>query len=146
MRIQEREHKILSLAVIALFQWTITAYFVYNGKNLETLYVLLPISCVGMFFFFPLNLHFAYSIVIDRPLSKPSFIVLYSIALGLSIVQFFHPVSMKVLEEAGGNVVLTPAVDSPLSPVWTMSRVIIFPTRGNHNSHPPREVIFLHRF
>ncbi|MCF7915998.1 MAG: hypothetical protein K9L66_12590 [Spirochaetaceae bacterium] len=27
-----------------------------------------------------------------------------------------------------------------------LSRVIIFPTRGNHNSHPPREVIFLHRF
>src|SRR6056297_1291045 len=120
MRIQEREHRILGLAVVALFQWTITAYFVYNGKNIETLRMLLPLSCIGMFFFFPLNLHFAYALVTDRPLPKPTFILIYSIAAGLSIVQFFHPVSMKVLEEAGGTVVLTAAVNSPLTPVWTI--------------------------
>jgi len=84
---------------------------------------------MGMFFFFPLNLHFAYSIVIDRSMTKPLFIILYSIALVLSVVQFFHPISMKVLESADGTVVLIAATDSPLSPVWTIYALSVIDVR-----------------
>ena len=120
MRVRQREHRILRLTALALFQWTLTAYFVYNGNNVEVLRILLPISCLGLFFFFPLNFHFSYSVVHSRPLPKPLFAAIYSIGAAFWIIQFFHPLSMKVIEGPKGIAVLTQAIDSPLNPVWML--------------------------
>ena len=118
MKIRGREHWILSLMALALFQWVFSAYFVYNGRNIEVLRILLPFSCIGMFFSFPLNFHFAYSVVFKKPLPKLLFIPLYTVAASFSVIQFFHPFSMKILTGPKGEIILSQAVDSPLNLLW----------------------------
>ncbi len=118
MKIRGREHWILSLMALALFQWVFSAYFVYNSRSLEILRILLPFSCIGMFFSFPLNFHFAYSVVFKRPLPKLIFVPIYAVAVCFSIIQFVHPFSRKILIGPEGEIILTQAVDSPLNLLW----------------------------
>lgn len=118
MKTHEREHRLLALMALALFQWVFSAYFVYHSGNVDLLQILLPFSCIGMFFSFPLNFHFAYSVVFKRPLPVPALAAIYSIAAALSIIQFIHPFSMKILTGANGEIILTQAVDSPLNILW----------------------------
>ncbi len=120
MRIKSREHTILSLTTLALFQWTITAYFVYNSSHYELVRWLLPVSCIGMFFFFPLNFHFAYSVCYRQVMPRTLFISIYSVGGVLSIVQFFHPLSMQVLQGTNGEIIVTQALDTPLNFVWML--------------------------
>ncbi|MDZ7793887.1 MAG: helix-turn-helix transcriptional regulator [Spirochaetia bacterium] len=120
MKVRQREHRILSITAIALFQWTITAYFVYNSEQLEILRILLPISCIGMFFFFPLNFHFAYSLVYSRPMPKGLFFSLYTSAAALAVAQFFYPISMKIVQTAPGAGAVTQAVGTPVNLFWIL--------------------------
>lgn len=154
MKIQEREHRILELMALALFQWVISAYFVYNGGNIELLQILLPFSCIGMFFSFPLNFHFAYSVVYKRPLPVPIFTALYSIAAALSIIQFVYPFSMKLLTGPDGGIILTQAADSPINLLWLSYSLFcwlvpayfffLYHRRAKHNRER-RQSLLLHR-
>ncbi len=120
IKIRGREHRILSLALLALFQWTISAYFVYNSANLALLRILLPISCIGMFFFFPLNFHFAYALVYEKPLPRWLALIIYTVATILSATQFFYPISMKLILDGAGSVRITPAVGTPFNLIWLL--------------------------
>ncbi|HKK64604.1 MAG TPA: hypothetical protein VJ967_02025, partial [Clostridia bacterium] len=110
MKVRQREHRILSITALSLFQWTITAYFVYNSEQIEVLRILLPISCIGMFFFFPLNFHFAYSLVYSRTMPKGLFFPLYSSAAAFATAQIFYPISMKIVQTGSGAWAVTQAV------------------------------------
>jgi DNA-binding CsgD family transcriptional regulator len=71
-----------------------------------------------MFFFFPLNFHFAYSVSFKKKLPAILFVLLYGSALFLTMTQFIHPISMKIITSASGEARVTQAVDSPLNLVW----------------------------
>ena len=118
MSVRGREHALLILSALALFQWTLTAYFVYNTDTLNVARVLLPISCVGMFAFFPLNLHFGFAVSTKRKLPAVMAIAIYSIAGALTAINVVHPFSMLAVEAPDGTVTITPAFDSPLNLVW----------------------------
>ncbi len=118
MSVRGREHALLILSALALFQWTLTAYFVYNTNTLEVARVLLPISCVGMIAFFPLNLHFGFAVSTKRKLPAVVAIAIYSIAGALTAINVVHPFSMLAVEAPDGTVTITPAFDSPLNLVW----------------------------
>ncbi len=118
MSLKGREHRLIGLSALALFQWTLSAYFVYNSQNIEVLNFLVPFSCIGMFFFFPLTFHFAYSVCFKRPMPLPLFVLIYLIALAFSIVHFVYPFSLELVLSENGAVVLRQAVDNPLNLVW----------------------------
>jgi|GEM_PF-1675922 len=118
MKVRQREHRILSITALSLFQWTITAYFVYNSEQIEVLRILLPISCIGMFFFFPLNFHFAYSLVYSRTMPKGLFFPLYSSAAAFATAQIFYPISMKIVQTGSGAWAVTQAVGTPVNLFW----------------------------
>jgi DNA-binding CsgD family transcriptional regulator/PAS domain-containing protein len=123
MKVRTRQHKILAFASIALFQWTITAYFVYNAQNIEVLRLLLPISCIGLFLFFPLNFHFAYSVAYKRPMPKLFLLLLYAAGLFFTVMQFFIPVSMMVFTGEDGGLVVTQAIGTRVNTVWAVYAV-----------------------
>ncbi|MCF7949975.1 MAG: hypothetical protein K9M94_15410, partial [Spirochaetia bacterium] len=118
MKVKEREHRIVSFAFIALFHWTITAYFVYNIENLETLNLLLPVSCIGLFFFPALNFHFVYSLTLKRKMPLPLFLLLYSPAVLFSVINYYSPFTLNAVSGPAGDVVLIHAVDSPWHFIW----------------------------
>lgn len=124
MSVRGREHVLLSLSAIALFQWTLTAYFVYNTESLIVARTLLPLSCIGMIAFFPLNFHFGYAVSCKRKLPVIATVSIYAIAAALAVTNFVHPFSMRALEAADGGVVIAPAFDSPLNLAW-MSFVLV---------------------
>lgn len=118
MSVRGREHTLLSLSALALFQWTLTAYFVYNTDSLDVARALLPLSCVGMFAFFPLNLHFGYAVSCKRKLPVAVAIGIYALAGALTVTNVVHPFSMRAVEGPDGTVSVTQAFDSPLNLVW----------------------------
>lgn len=118
MKIRGRQHILLGLTSLSLFQWTATAYFVYNTSSLQILQWLLPVSCIGMFFFFPLNLHFVYFVTHKKRLAKHFAFGLYSIALFFSILNFWYPISIKAAAGPQGSIVLVQATDNPLNYIW----------------------------
>ncbi len=118
MKVRGRQHILLSLTSLSLFQWTATAYFVYNTSSLQMLQWLLPISCIGMFFFFPLNLHFVYFVTHKKRLAKSFAFCLYSIALFFSILNVWYPISIKAAAGPQGSIVLVQATDNPINYIW----------------------------
>ncbi len=120
MRVRRREHLLLSLAALALFVWNSAGYIVYNTRSMELLHVLLPISFVPMFLFFPLVFHFAYAVYRKRRLPLWLAAVVYLPGLVLSVLAFFVPVSLVPVVTDSGAVVLEAPVGEPGTAVWSL--------------------------
>ena len=120
MKVKEVQHTVLSLMALALFQWTLTAYFVYNETTLAAVEVLIPFSCIGMFFFAALHLHFVYRVCFRRPMPTWLLLSLYGTAAGFSVVNVFVPVALTARVAADGSVVLMQAFASPLHYLWAI--------------------------
>lgn len=120
MKVREVQHTVLSLMALALFQWTLTAYFVYNETGLASVQALIPFSCIGMFFFAALHLHFVYRVCFRRSMPTWLLLSLYGTAAGFSVVNVFVPVALTARAAADGAVVLTQAIASPLHYLWVI--------------------------
>ena len=120
MRIQGREHLILSLAALALFFWNASGYFVYNTQNLAVLEILLPASFIPMFLYFPLVFHFAYAVYRKRRLPAWLALLVYAPGVALSVLAFFAPVSLVPVVTEGGAIALVAPVGEPGTVVWTV--------------------------
>ena len=111
------EHRILSIAAIALFESALVAYAVYHAQRVEVARVLIPIATIGAFAFVPLQLHFAYVLLDDRPVSLGAMFALYAPALFFVVVNFVYPF-LLLPELTAGGVTLKPAVGTPLNVAW----------------------------
>jgi DNA-binding CsgD family transcriptional regulator len=126
MKIQTRAHKILSLLALALFQWNTLAYFVYNIQTIPVLRILLPVSCIGMFFVFPLNYHFAYSLSNNKPFPVFYAAAIYLPALTLSVINIVSPFSLAIDSLPDGTVRLTVPQENPLNLLWILYAVCMW--------------------
>lgn len=120
MKVQGREHLILSLAALALFLWNASGYFVYNTQSLAVLEVLLPASFIPMFLYFPLVFHFAYAVYRKRRLPAWLALLVYAPGVALSVLAFFAPVSLVPVVTEGGAIALVAPVGEPGTVVWTV--------------------------
>ncbi len=123
MKIQTGAHKILSLLALSLFQWNTLAYFVYNIQTVSVLRILLPVSCIGMFFVFPLNYHFAYSLSKKKPLPVIYAAAIYLPALALSVINLISPFALVIDSLLDGTVRLVVPRENPLNLVWILYAV-----------------------
>ncbi len=145
MRPRTSSHNILTLAALALFQWNILAYFVYNTVSLDVLRVLVPVSCIGLFLFFPLNLHFAYSIRYGKPMPHVLALALYTPALIFCVINFFHPISLDPAISPDGEILWNLPVTDPLQKIWmayalsTWMVPVFFYLRNIHSAGLARE-------
>mgnify|MGYP006292866897 CR=1 FL=1 len=120
MRVQRREHLMLSLAALALFVWNTAGYVVYNTGSIELLRVLLPASFVPMFLYFPLVFHFAYAVYRKRHLPLWLAAVVYLPAVALCVLGFFVPVSLVPVVTDSGSVALEAPIGEPGTAFWSL--------------------------
>lgn len=111
------EHRILSFAAIALFEFTVVAYAVYHTERVAVATVLIPVATVGAFAFIPLQLHFAYALLRGRPLSVAGMVALYVPALLFMVLNFIHPFSL-IPEMTPDGLKLTSAAGTPVNAAW----------------------------
>ncbi len=126
MKVRGREHRILALAMLALFQWTISTYFVYNSNSIVSLRIIIPFACIGMFFFSALNLHFVYSFVFKRKMPTVIFGSLYALALLFSLLNFLESFTLRAEAGPGEEVALVQAIDTPLHYLWISYYTVIW--------------------
>ncbi len=126
MKIKTVTHNVLSLMALALFQWNSLAYFVYNSNDIPLLTVLLPLSCIGMFFVFPLNFHFAYLLSSNKSLPVVYVVLIYFPALMLALINIFYPFSLVINALPDGTVQLQVAKENPLNLVWILYAVTMW--------------------
>jgi PAS domain-containing protein len=145
MRVQRREHLMLSLAALALFVWNTAGYVVYNTQSMELLRVLLPASFVPMFLYFPLVFHFAYVVYRKRHLPHWLGAVVYLPALALSVLAFFVPVSLVPVFAEDGMIALVVPVGEAGTAIWSIYAVscwiasLVLSIRYYHTSSLKRE-------
>ena len=123
MRIRGREHRLLGLAALALFAWNTLAYAVYNTPEIQIVRVLLPISCVPMYLFFPLVFHFSSAFYLKRPFPTAALLLLYGPGLALGAFSFFVPVSLEPVLRAAGSIELRVPVGSLPTTLWSLYAV-----------------------
>ncbi len=120
IKVKGPEHTVLSWTLLALLWWNILAIFVYRTGNIRVVATLLPVSCIGMFFFFPLHLHFSYILWRKRSLPIRSKIILYVPAMVLTVVNIFVPVSVTIVPDPTGTIQLLPPVGSLVNAIWIL--------------------------
>ncbi len=120
MKVKERPHRVLVVQAISLIAWSVMAYIAYNTSSESLLGVVLPVSCVPMFFFFPLQIHFGW--VLFRRERAPVWLMLliYSPGLALAVINFFVPVAVEVVADAGGVLRLQGATGTPVNAAWAV--------------------------
>lgn len=120
MKVKGREHLLLSLAALMLFVWNTSGYFVYNTQTLAVLEVLLPLSFVPMFLFFPLVFHFTYAVYRKRSLPLWLAGIVYLPGAALGVLAFFVPVSLVPVVSEGGAIALVAPVGEPGTVFWSV--------------------------
>lgn len=121
-RQKQEAHYLLSAAAGALFLWTFLAYFAYAAPTYRQLRFWYHLSCLGMFFYFPLNHHFVFS------LTKPYLpiggrfypLLLYLPFAALLVRELDLGVAMSGFERLSFGWKFVPAAGSPWNTAWVI--------------------------
>ena len=120
MKVKERPHWVLVVQAVSLIAWSVMAYVAYNASSEALLRVVLPISCVPMFFFFPLQIHFGWVLFRREPAPAWLMLLIYTPGAALAVINFFVPVAVEVITGAEGALMLRGATGTPVNTAWAV--------------------------
>ena len=121
-RQKQETHYLLAAAAGALFLWTFLAYFAYAAETYRQLRLWYHLSCLGMFFYFPLNHHFVFSLTKPYlPISRRVYaLVLYPPFAALFVRELGLGVAMAGFERLSFGWKFIPAAGTPWNTAWVI--------------------------
>jgi DNA-binding CsgD family transcriptional regulator len=121
-RQKQEAHYLLAAAAGALFVWTFLAYFAYASPTYDRLRFWYHLSCLGMFFYYPLNHHFVFSLTKPYlPISRRVYpLIVYLPFAVLFIRELDLGVSMAGFERLSFGWKFLPAAGTPWNTAWVL--------------------------
>jgi DNA-binding CsgD family transcriptional regulator/PAS domain-containing protein len=119
-------HWLLSASSFCLGWWTLLAFFTYNADSLEQISILFPVSCLGMFLFFPVNLIFIDLLIPEKKHHYVLYAIVVAIGFTLFTLNFFYPVVFKEIIPLEEGWMFVPNTGSLLTTIWSVFAVYTF--------------------
>ena len=115
-------HYLLSASAAMLFIWTFLAYFAYAAPDRSRLLVFYHLSTVGMFFYFPFNHYFVFSLTRPYlPLRSQAYPRLLFIPFAVLFArEFALGVAMAGFEPLAFGWRFVPAIGTPWNLAWVL--------------------------
>ena len=119
-------HRLLLFSLLSLIFLSVLSFFTYNAENIKQIRILMPVSMIGLFFYFPLNSLFVYSLNPKKQVSILYCLVLLAPALFFSVINFFIPVGFKDFIKHPDGWEFVPNLGHPLNTVWLIYACLTF--------------------